>query len=1328
MHRIVLACLASLLVLCLAPGVASAADAPTDGLRYPSLTPDGQTVVFAYRGDIWVAAVDGKGPVRRLTIHEAQDTLPRVSPDGKLVAFASQRGGGYDVYVVPIDGGVPRQVTFHGGAEVDCDWSPDGKRLLIMAARTPSLEGMDLYEVDVSGGTPRPVTEDGGREGSWHPDGKRVVYARGFNTIYQDDYQGGANYDLYTVPEPGALPERLTETPGNERYPCYSADGSTIYFVAEEHGVSGFYAMPASGGPRKRLTSFREDVLRPDLGWDGHTVVFEMGGRLCVTDLASPKPEARALPIIVRSDVRHSGVVERRLTSGPEQLDVSPDGTTLVFSVHGDLWTMPASGGEGRRLTSGPENDEWPRYSPDGRKIAYQSDKSGNSDIWLLDLATGKKTQLTDHKSDDFFHAWSPDGRRIVFASERSGNRDIWSLEIESGRLEQLTKDPAPDDDPSVSPDGRWVAFDSGRDGAQSIYVMPIDGGDARRVSQGTTFFQVPSFSPNGAMLLFEAYNPATGDSGGLYVASARGGPEMQVTQEGTGGRWDPKGGWVYYTVRGDEGTKVYRHPAPTSIDMGEPVPFEGRVDVEVHEELGQLFDEIWQHLKDGFYDPRMHGVDWDAMRRKYRPLAVDAEIKDEFQNVVRQMLAELKASHLGISGGEDDEAEGVRPEVVETGQLGMELDAEPQREGGYRVASVVPGGPADQTGLRVGDVVTGLAGKTLNESANLDKILAGTVHHEVPIVFRPLTATGLEQERKDTLTPASWQDMGNLVYRNWVVKNQRKVHDETKGQVGYIHLQAMNGQNLMRFQQAVAAWNRDRRVKAMILDVRDNGGGNIHQQLMEVLMARPFMQLQARETGQRVTQPALYWDKPVVLLVNERSFSDAEVFPYAFQTAKLGKIVGMPTAGGVIGTNDITLSDGSTLRIPRVGWWGMDGKELEGHGVVPDLVVPETPEDRRLGRDPQLASAIGVVKREIGQEKPAPEGPKPEGPTSKPPVPATPEPETPPKTPPAASRHVAADAENPLADAVVGEWVRYRLSFGGTETVVRYQVADVSNGQVRIDQQVESGGAFLPPIPDEVALEPVVELLKTLGDVTSTSPTRGVGSDGERRTARLALTFAWGGTPIDLVFTNDVPVLGLLSASLHGTVVLEAIDWSGRGAETPATSPEPPAESSAPPGDVTSPGSGSAAPASSSAAGATAPPNPLDDAQVGEWARYRQTTSRGEITITLEVTRVDADEVGVKATIEHQGQVVEGPERQQAKGAGFSFRGAEDVTWSEEDLTVAGKDLHCRVATFTTRRGGTTKRWFSTEIPVAGLVREERDGKVVRELLAWGTDGRPRD
>jgi len=436
---------------------------------------------------------------------------------------------------------------------------------------------------------------------------------------------------------------------------------------------------------------------------------------------------------------------------------------------------------------------------------------------------------------------------------------------------------------------------------------------------------------------------------------------------------------------------------------------------------------------------------------------------------------------------------------------------------------------------------------------------------------------------------------------------------------VGYVHLNQMDPENLARFQQAVAGFQAAKDVKGMILDVRENGGGNIHVQLMAILQARPFVRLEPRGQA-RITQPQLYWDKPIVLLVNERSFSDAEVFPWSFRAAGLGKTVGMPTPGGVIGTNDITLSDGSKFRIPRVGWYSLDGKNLEGHGFVPDYVVPESSEDRLAGRDPQLGKAIELILEQMQAPAatpaptvptpavPHPAGSNPAGPhpgvpgpkSSTPPAPTpvaaedvpskdrpagttapTPSPAPSPVPPPAApspeapapeavpspdaapkpaapQRPAAADEtaeadegaaagleiENPLADAAVGEWIRFRQVVKGVTGVVTLEVVEVSEHEVVLKSTLEESGTRLegqtlkrPRTPKLAVGRGRAQVLRHASetiDVAGTSfPCTLVTLAGRR-----------GGAAVSTWYSLDAPVTGVVKRTRGDEVVLELLAW----------------------------------------------------------------------------------------------------------------------------------------------------------------------------------------
>ena len=1394
------------------PAAAKKVGKPTLGLRYPSLTPDQKSVVFGYRGDLWRAPIEGGTQAERLTIHEAQDTISRVSPDGKSIAFTSRRDGSYDIFVIPIEGGEPKKITHNSGVEVLCDWSPDGKKIVYMSDREPSLSRLNLFEVPVAGGTPRQLTKDGGREARYSTDGKTIVYVRGANTIYQDNYRGSGNYDIYTVPVAGGIPTQITKTDGNERWPTLTADGKRVRFVTEERGVANFYELTLGETKRRRLTKFRgSDVHRPCYAWKGAGVVFELSGKLFHTDLDAKKPQAKPIRLSVRGDVRHSGVVERQVTRGVEHVHLSSDASKMVCSVHGDIWVMDASGGRAKRLTSGPHKDEWPRMSPDGETIAFQSDRNGKSDIFLLSNKSKKIKRLTKHAADDFFHSWSPDGQRLVFTSERSGNRDIWTIEVATGKVKQLTKDKGNDDDPVFSPDGKSIAFDSDRNGNQAIFVMGADGSHPRKITSGTGFYQVPNYSPDGRMIVYESMNPATGRSRGLYVIKAGGGSSMRIASDGMGTCWSPSGDFVYYSVGNRGNQEVYRVPAPTAIENREKVPFIGTVDVDLRRELADLFDEAWNALGNGFYDRKMHGVSWRKMRDKYRPMAVDAENKAEFQNIVSQMLAELNASHLGIGGGRPRSI-AVAAKATPTGTLGASFADKRGENDGWVIRSMLPNGPAFKARLRVGDEIVAINKKNVKPDSDIDELLTGTVGKEIHIAYHPHTAEGMGERTEHSITPVASRSLAVGMRTRELAKRAKTVKSVTKGKIGYIYLSMMNPLNLTKFQRQIVKWNRNKKIKGMIIDIRGNGGGNIHQQLLQILSAKPYAHVEMRGGRLKVPQPALYWDKPVCVVINERSFSDAEVFPYCFKSLKLGKVIGVPTPGGVIGTNDITLSDGSSFRIPRVGYYGVDGTNLEGHGVKPDILVEMTPEDRVKGRDPQLARAIEHMLVEIGEkkapvkdaEKPKKESDTPTTPSTapKPPVASTPKktpkkdaPATPkkpnaaptsdtpakkePKAAPAtkkpanpaaavpvstASARVAGPTDT-LADARVGEWARYLVSReDGKDATLTLRIESIGDGKVVLKKTFEGPGTAPIDIPTTWVNAPLEDALRAVGSVRSQRMVK-ASVDGNELDAFMA-TLTYAGSDMQARFSNRVPVLGLVSLQAgekniltlraHGTsgavgdakaekrVASESKKGANKGAGVPigaatkkdadskkdtvkrvkaSTKAKDAADDVPGPRNASDnrPAGGEAA--DTAEANKSAPPNPLHDAKQGEWTRSRILIQGAEAEMNLRVVSVTDDEVELESLMRYKNRELRPNMMKRPRTARLRLRGkrGNTATVTRETVTIDGTDLDCYVIARKGRGKRSMRRWVCPEIPADGVVRVERNGKVIRELVAWG-------
>ncbi|HZT81854.1 MAG TPA: S41 family peptidase, partial [Gemmataceae bacterium] len=380
-------------------------------------------------------------------------------------------------------------------------------------------------------------------------------------------------------------------------------------------------------------------------------------------------------------------------------------------------------------------------------------------------------------------------------------------------------------------------------------------------------------------------------------------------------------------------------------------------------EEFAEMFDQSWRALRENFYDKSFHGVDWSAVRGKYRPLVKHVAMKEDLQALISLMLGELNASHLGISSF-------TTPPEQTTADLGLLFDPA-YRGPGLKVAEVLKRGPADKRGinLKAGDVILAIDGNELSAHPSLSKLLNDKAKETVTLsVLSSPTADpkNPKARRKVELQAATRPEVQKLMYERWVEANARRVSELSKGTLGYIHIPSMDEEGLDRFVRALYSDNVGK--DAIVLDVRYNGGGFTHDQVLNYLGGREHTLFRQRDGG---AGPVLRsadrkWSKPLVLLINNRSYSDAEIFPHAFRTLKLGKLVGQPTGAHVIGTSAVRLIDGSIFRIPRIGVYTDKGENMEKVGVTPDVVVEQTPDQFARGQDPQLDKAVEVVMQDV--------------------------------------------------------------------------------------------------------------------------------------------------------------------------------------------------------------------------------------------------------------------------------------------------------------------------------------------------------------------------
>jgi tricorn protease len=384
-------------------------------------------------------------------------------------------------------------------------------------------------------------------------------------------------------------------------------------------------------------------------------------------------------------------------------------------------------------------------------------------------------------------------------------------------------------------------------------------------------------------------------------------------------------------------------------------------------------FDLAWRTMRDNFYDERLGNRDWDAVRMKYLDAARQAVDADALAVVVNLMLGELNGSHLGFSVGSalrrpdpnatPEPAAGRWAET--TGHLGLRFD--PTFAGpGLKVRDVLPGGPADlkRTRIRAGEVVTAINGQPVNPGADLARLLTGPPNREIAV----RVTAGDAKERTVAIRPISYPAARQLLYKQWVENNRKAVDKLSDGRLGYLHIDAMAMPSFYKFEAELYSVGAGK--DGLVIDVRENGGGSTADHLLTALCQPVHAITVPRGGGPGYPQDRkVYasWNKPVVVLCNQNSFSNAEIFSHAIKTLKRGQLVGVPTAGGVISTGGTGIMDVGFLRLPFRGWYLLnDGRDMELNGAVPDHIIWPEPGEMPAGKDRQLEKAVAVLGEDV--------------------------------------------------------------------------------------------------------------------------------------------------------------------------------------------------------------------------------------------------------------------------------------------------------------------------------------------------------------------------
>lgn len=1041
---------------------ATAQQGPIRLMRYPDVA-NGK-IVFCYQGDLWLVEQSG-GRAMRLTVHHGDETSPKFSPDGKWIAFTGNYFGGRNVFIIPVGGGQPRQLTYHPIGSWVRGWTLDSK-YVVFDSWGHTTFFVELFKVGIDGRYPEKLPVEGFDNFSFSPDGSKMVLNNHPGDYNQKRYRGSFNRDLWIYNFESKTFEQITRYDGNDNWPMWGKD-DRIYFVSDRNGIANIFTYSLENKQIQQITEHTDDGVQwPSMSPDGKFIVYQNNGRLYLLDTVEKATEE---VVVYAPTDDHFDLME--FVNPKEQLqdfDISPSGKRIVFDARGDIFTAPAERGDIRNLTeSSGAREQHPVWSPDGTCIAYVSDASGEQEIYIINqMGKDEPVQITNNGKFKFGLRWSPDSKKLLYYT--TSDHYLYMVDVESKQVSVV----AQNDlyglflDSSAygwSPDSKWIAYTIHQKTRNTdIYLYSVAESKSYEFISGPGHDYSPVFTRDGRTLVYfskaarkpDAVPEAIPEDGEIHSVSLmpeeaepyqeqEGEEEVFVEGQSNLEKGQEKaveenaeveiefgnvldrvrvvpvdqkscsnlqvtddhyyflssGALYAFNTRSVKVEKMMDKVSEYRIAAGgrriltwdgeafqvadagiagggdmKPVNLDGlTMKVDRLLEWKQMFHEGWRWIRDYFYDENYHGVDLEGIRRRYAELLPYVRTRDELNTLMEEMMGELNVSHQSAWGGD-------RPLPVKwyrVAMLGARL--EPDYEARYyRFIEIYKGDKSDEeyrspldadyVEVEAGDYLLAINGQPIPATENYLKYLVN--QHPNHLTLTTNSVPSIEGAVETRIKPITDNDYEGdycttymLLYKKWVDKNIRLVDESSGGKIGYIHLPAMGPSYLNVFRKYFEAY---RHKAGIIIDVRDNGGGNIDADLIDILERRRYQSHRIRGSMPH-ERPFNIFEGKLVVLCNEYSVCNAEMFASAVKVRRLGTVIGKQTPGRVLGAmRRLRLIDGGTIRTPFIGVWEADGTQLEGRGVVPDIIVENSPEDDVMGRDPQLEKAISYLMEEI--------------------------------------------------------------------------------------------------------------------------------------------------------------------------------------------------------------------------------------------------------------------------------------------------------------------------------------------------------------------------
>ena len=1058
------------IILVLFTTVLSAQSEPT-WMRYSAISPDGKTIVFTFKGDLYKVASTG-GAAVALTMHEAHDFMPVWSHDSKTIAFASDRFGNFDIFTISVNGGEAKRATYHSAQEYPYDFSQDDKNIVFGSSRMdlatnrqfPTGAMPELYSVGVNGGRPTQLLTTPAEDVKVSKDGSKWIYhdKKGGENTWRKHHTSAITRDIWVYDVKASKHTKITSFNGEDRTPVFVDGEKAMIYLSEESGSFNIHKMNLSGGKSEQLTSYKKHPVRFLSSANDGTICFGYDGGIYTMKAGS---SAKKVAVSILADNRKNDEQVIRVATG-SGISVAPNGKEVAFVFRGEVFVTSVDGGVTKRITNTPEQETSVGFSPDSKSIIYSSERNNKWSVYESKIVRSdepyfyastliKETPVLENTNDNTQPLYSPDGKEIAFIENRNTMR-IYNLASKQSRtilgVNQIFAFVENDQYYQWSPDSKWLLFDYAIPGSAvgEVGIASADGKKVMNITESGYNDYRPKWVMGGKAMLWQS------NRDGLRAAAMSGGAQsdaymMFFTQEAfdrfkltkdefalikdmeeTKAKADTSkkkavakdsvviewegmsqrkskvtihsssmsdallskdGETLYYLARFEKGMNLWTTNLRTketkmlvplnaggasmawdkdqksifiSSDGGiikldpatskqDRIGINGEMMVNAAAERQAMFNHVWRRTKKTFYNKTYHGIDWDSYKPDYEKYIPSIGNNYEFSEMLAELLGELNVSHSGSSYGG-----GPNPNGDLTASLGVFYDAA-YKGTGVKIEEIIKDGPLDKAGLNIktGAIIESIDG----ESITADKDLAQYLNRKSGKTILLSIVEGADK-REITVKGISAGEENGLLYKRWIKRNADEVDRMSNGTLGYVHIPGMSDGAFRSTYEDIMGKFFDK--KGVVVDTRNNGGGDLVADLAVFLSGKKFMNY-TNDIRSNGYEPNFQWTKPSISIANEANYSDGHCYAFMVTELKVNKLVGMPVPGTCTFAAWESLMDtGIRWGAPSVGVKNMSGQYLENRQTEPDIKLMNEYELVKKGIDQQLEVAVKELMKDI--------------------------------------------------------------------------------------------------------------------------------------------------------------------------------------------------------------------------------------------------------------------------------------------------------------------------------------------------------------------------